>query len=233
MKTISGTCAVVSAALLRMAAIAAESESMCLYSSPACSLAWSTLSASTVDIALTWPSDATTALISVKDAITEEVVATGTATSGESSWRWTVFPGDAPDADRCFAVSAVYRSDKADLSSETAILVLNKGTFAPVDIYSTPRGLGFAKTPSGRAVAYSSRWFDASGESPLSVTVTERTSGAESVFSSDSSVNGYFLWCPRKDGGANGWYDFLFSCGGESIAGRALLGFNGTRITVR
>ena len=228
--SISHLCAVATA-LWMLQSGAAETECMHLYCSSAHNLAWSSIASSSVDVALVWPAGATKARISVKDAFGREVAA-DEVSSGIDSWRWTVFSGNAPDSDGCFSVKATYFADETELHSESAMLVLHKGTFAPVDVHSSARGLGFARSSSGRAVAYSTRWFS-SGTPPVAMTVTERADGDSCVSSAGESSSGYFLWNPREEGGASGWYDFVLSCGGESLIGRALLGYEGTRMMVR
>lgn len=232
MKLSTGMFCAAVAALGMLSVGAAESQIMHLYCSSNHDLAWSTISTRSADIALTWPFGASKARISVKDAMSCREVAAGTAKPDESSWRWTVFSGEAPAADGCFSVTATYFAGETELSSETATIVLHKGTFAPVDVYSTPQGLSFARIRSGKAIAYNSRWF-AARTPPMSVSVTERADGDYDVFALGPSVNGYLLWNPNENGNASGWYDFVLSCGGDSIVGRALLGYEGTRITVR
>lgn len=228
--SISHLCAVATA-LWMLTSNAAESGCMHLYCSSAHNLAWSSIASSAVDVALVWPAGATKARISVKDASGSDIAA-DEVSSGTDSWRWTVFSGNAPDSDGCFSVKATYFSGDAELHSQSAMLFLHKGTFAPVDVHSNAIGLGFARSPSGRAVAYSTRWFS-SDMPPVSMTVTERADGDSRVFSSGESSSGYFLWNPREKGGRSGWYDFVLSCGEESLIGRALIGYEGMRITVR
>lgn len=232
MKRSSGLSCALAAVLGMLSVEAAESASMQLYCSSAHDLAWRTLSSRSVDLALTWPSGADRVLVSVKDAVTGGEVVSGAARPGESSWSWTVFSGDAPAADRCFSVSVTYYADEAEVCSETATLVLQRGTFAPVEVWSAAGGSGFARITSGRAIAYNSRWF-ASGTPPLRASVTERASGDETVFPLGSSENGYLLWNPRRQGGGVGWYDVVLSCGGDSMLAQALFGYEGTTVTVR
>ena len=218
-KTLSA--ALVAAAL---SASAAESTAMRLYCSPACNLTWQTIASPTVSLRLNWPKDATDAELTIVNAMGENVLSQEIA-AGTSTYDWKVFTGDAPASDDCFKVTVVYSTGETD----TAVLALEKGTFAPIVAHVADSQKTFARTTGGRAVAYDTAWF---GKGTESVTLSSvvRSTGAKTAQTVDDTAKGYFSWSPV---GTIGWYDLTLSCGSQELSGCAFWGNPGLMLMVR
>lgn len=210
-----------------LSASAAESEAMRLYCSSAHNVIWQTIASPTVTLRLNWPKDATGADLRIVNAQGLEVLTQAIA-AGTAAYDWTVFTGDAPASDDCFKVTVAYSTGETD----TAVLALERGTFAPIVAHVADSQKAFAKTFGGRAVVYDTAWFGKGAESVTFDSVCRATSDRTSQTAA-SVRNGCFRWAPAEDGGQDGWYDLTLSCGSQELAGCAFLGSSGFCVIFR
>ena len=207
-----------------LSASAAESEAMRLYCSSAHNVIWQTIASPTVTLRLNWPKDATGAELTIVNAQGENVLSQAIA-AGTLAYDWTVFTGDVPASDECFKLTVVYSTGEAD----TAVLALEKGTFAPIVAHVSDSQKAFARTTGGRAVAYDTAWFGKGTES-VTLSSVARSTGAETAQTVDDAGNGYFSWSPD---GTIGWYDLTLSCGSQELSGCAFWGNPGLMLMVK
>jgi len=203
---------------------AAESTATRLYCSSACNLTWQTITTPTVSLRLNWPKDATGATLKIVNAQGQEIVSQEIA-AGTVAYDWTVFAGEAPAADDCFKVTVTYSTGDSD----TAVLALERGTFAPIVAHVADSQKSFARVPGGRAVAYDTAWFG-KGTECVSLSSVVRSTGAETVQAADDVRNGYFRWSPD---GTAGWYDMTLTCGSQELAGCAFWGHPGLMLMIK
>ena len=207
-----------------LSASAAESTAMRLYCSPDRNLTWQTITTPIVSLRLNWPKGATGAELTIVNANGENVLSQAIA-AGTPTYDWMVFTGDAPASDDCFEVTVVYSTGDTD----TAVLALEKGTFAPIVAHVADSQKAFARTTGGRAVVYDTAWFGKGTES-VTLSSVARSTGAETVQTVDDVRNGYFRWSPD---GTIGWYDLTLSCGSQELSGCAYWGNPGLMLMFR
>ena len=215
------------------AVFAAQSPELRLYCSSERNLTWQTIASGTVYLALVWPEGATAADVLVRDVDGRATVRATGITAGTESYAWTVFEGTTPAADNCYQVNVTYRSGNDPITTDTAELALLRGTFAPIKVSCADSERAFARTRTGRPIAFDARWFT-DGASGFSLTAENRATGVPVVFASDGMSSGYFRWNPLEADAGRDWFDMTLTAAGiDPLIGSAYLSVGGVLLLVR